>query len=152
MIFALTATQYFMELVGRLRNAELITYAGEKKFNKKTYDLVFVKWGELKKHKKDDQYLLWINKETGLTEYCEYTVRDIAFPGSLITACIAFSDFRDVKGFKVPFEQYLFSGVPSSKMEKYLHRFELKSFAFDSFSKTELYPNDKMETFGDSKK
>lgn len=152
LVFALTATQYFMELVGRLKNAELITYAGEKKFNNKTYDLVFVTWGKLKKHKKDDQYLLWVNKETGLMEYCEYTIRDIAFPGSLLTACIAFSDFKNIQGVKVPFKQHVFNGGPNVRLDKYLHRFKLKSFTLDSFPKKDLYPNEDMETLGDSKK
>jgi hypothetical protein len=152
MVFALTATQYFMELVGRLRNAELITYAGEKKFNGETYDLVFVTWEKLKKHKKDDQYLLWINKETGLAEYCEYTVRDIAFPGSLFTTCIAFSDYKDIEGVKIPFKQYVCNGGPSTNLVKYLHRFKLKYFTFDSFPEKVLYPNKEMEIFGDYKK
>jgi hypothetical protein len=152
LVFALTATQYFMELVGRLKNAELVTYAGEKKFNGKVYDLVFVTWGKIRKHKKDDQYLLWINKETGLLEYCEYTVRDISFPGSLFTACIAYSDFRDIEGVKIPFKQYVFNGGPNTNLDKYLHRFALRSFTFDSFPKKELYPNGNMERLGDAKK
>lgn len=152
MVFALTATHYFMELVGRLKNAELITYAGEKKFNGKTFDLVFVTWGSLKRHKKDDQYLLWVNKESGLMEFCEYTVRDISFPSSLFTACIAFSNFREVQGVKIPFNQHVFNGGPNIDITKYLHRFEIKEFKFDSFDKAELYPSKNMETFGDAKK
>lgn len=125
MIFALSATQYFMELVARLKNAELITYAGEKKLGDQLYDLVFVTWGKLKAHKKHDQYLLWINKTSGLAEYCEYTIRDIAFPGSLLTASIAFSDYRDVQGVKIPFQQHVLSGSPKLSVKKYLHRFHL---------------------------
>ncbi len=150
-VFALSATQYFLELVDRLKSAQIIVYAGERTVEGKKYDLVLATWGSLEEHKKDDQYLLYINKETGFAEHCEYTIRDVAFPGSLFTASISFSDFREIEGVWIPFSQHVHMGKPSNDQKKYLHRFLLKSFQFDSFLEEDLLPNGSLIKAGDSK-
>lgn len=151
-IFGIAAYQYFFELPDRLLNAPLITYAGEEALAGKSYDLVFVTWEKLKAHKKHDQYLCWINKETGMMDYCEFTVHDSYLPGGgMIPASIQFTDMRDVDGFKVPFLQYIFIGSPKEKTSKYLHRLTVDSFAFDVLPVSALRPNSALKEVGDDK-
>lgn len=101
--FGLSAFQYFFELTSRMNQLDLITYAGERQFNGKTYSLVFATWDKLKTHRQHDQYLLWINKETLLLEYCEFTVHDpVMIGGGLATNTIHFSNFQEIQGVKFP--------------------------------------------------
>ena len=55
-------------MIDRIKDAPIISYAGEDEFRGKKYDLVFCSWGTEKPHMKHDQYVAWINKETGLME------------------------------------------------------------------------------------
>jgi hypothetical protein len=150
--FGLAAFHYFFELVDRLRKVDLITYAGEKEFNGKTYELVFVTWGKLKTHKKHDQYMLWINKQTSLLEYCEFTIHDSFLPGgNTIPGSIEFTSLKEINGVKIPFEQYVYIGSPKKKHSKYLHKLTVTDFKFDSFDLEELYPNKDLKRNGDNK-
>lgn len=149
--FGLAAFHYFFELIDRLKKVDLITYGGEKEFNGNTYDLVFVTWHKLRKHNKHDQYMMWINRETGMMDYCHFTVHGTAFPGNIITGSIEFTNFKKVDGVQIPFEQIVYIGSPKTDQTKYLHKLTVDSFKFDSFNKSELYPNKDLKTVGDSK-
>ena len=153
-VFGMSAFQYFTELVGRLSNAEIIRYGGEKTFNGTNYELIYVTWKSEKANKDVDQYLLYVNKETSMLEYASYTLRDnyLKMPGSRsLYGSIGFSDFNSIDGFMVPFTQSIFIMAPKKKNKKYLHQLVIESFSFDEFDKSELYPNDKIEAIGDSK-
>ena len=56
--------------------------------------------GKWAPHRKADQYLIWINRETKMIEYIQGTVREIV--GRSITA-LALTDYREVYGMKMPF-------------------------------------------------
>ena len=153
-VFGMSAFQYFTELVGRLSNAEIIRFGGEKTFNGISYSLIYVTWKTEKANNDVDQYLLYINKETSMLEYASYTLRDnyLKMPGSAsLYGSIGFSDFKSIDGFMVPFTQSIFLMGPKKNNNKYLHQLVLESFSFDEFDKTDLYPDDKIETIGDSK-
>ena len=152
--FGLAAYQYFFELSDRLSKAPIISYAGEKEFNGYQYDLVFVTWQEAKQHKEHDQYLAYINKSTGLMEYCAYTLRDnyLKMPGSgMLYGSIQFADLKEIDGAMIPMTQYVYFMNPKKNTKKYLHKLSVQEFKFDSFDKEELYPNKKMNSIGDSK-
>ena len=51
---------------------------------------------------KIDQFIVWINKRTGLIDYLRYTVRDFA---RFAKGTMQFEDYRDVQGIMVPFKQ-----------------------------------------------
>lgn len=148
--FILPAIQYFIELPHRLLSAQLITYAGEKEFSGKKYDLILATWEKLKAHKQNDQYLLWINKETKLVEYCEFTIHE-NFSSRFFSGSIAYKDFKDVDNVKIPFSMYLFAGSPKADLSKNLHKITIESFKFDSFQESTLYPNKDLKKMGDSK-
>lgn len=150
--FGLTAYQYFFELTDRLRTAPLITYAGEKEFKGNTYDLVFITWQKLKKHMAHDQYTVWVNRNTGMMEYCEFTIHDPFLPGgAMIPGSIEFADMRDVDGIQISFTQYIYAGSPKEDQDKYLHRLTLDDFKWDSFDVTDLRPDPAVTTMGDEK-
>lgn len=151
--FSLAATQYFMEIVPRLNEAQLVTFGGEKSIGDHSYDLIFATWNKLEAHHKNDQYILYLNQNTGLVDYVHYTVRDAAFPGNYISANIRFKDYKNVDGLKIPFQQYVYLGSPEKEkpLEKYLHRFQIKSFEFDCFEPNELAPSKEIGSSENSK-
>lgn len=152
--FGMAAFQYFTEMVGRLSHAQLIRYAGEETFNGENYHLVFVTWGSLEGNKDHDQYLLYINQRTNMLEYATYTIRDnyLKMPGSgMFYGTMGFNDYRDVQGYKVPFEQNVFLFGPKENNENYLHRLTLSSFSFDNFDRSVLYPDPDIKAIGDAK-
>ena len=78
--FALPAIQYFFELPLRLRNAPILKYAGFRVFENKTYDLIFATWDKTEPHKEHDQYLLYIDRDSGELSFANYTVRGMYLP------------------------------------------------------------------------
>jgi hypothetical protein len=153
-VFGQTAYHYFFELIDRLKSAELITYAGEKEFNGNTYDLVFASWHELGPHKSHDQYVAWINRETHLLEFTEYTIRDnyLKMPGSaMLHGSIQFNDLREVNGVLFPFEQIVYFQSPKSNEERFLHKLEVTSICFDCFDESLIQPGRSLQIYGDDK-
>ncbi|MDX2246203.1 MAG: DUF6503 family protein [Bacteroidia bacterium] len=152
--FGLSAYQYFLELPGRLKKAPLISYAGEKVFNENHYDLVFVTWEKPEPHMEHDQYLLWINKKTGMLDYAVYSLRDnfLKMPGyKAFYGSIYFSDFVEVEGVLIPHKQTVYLNSPSQNPEKYIHQMIVTDFQFDNFNAQELYPNPEIKSIGDAK-
>ena len=152
--FGLSAYHYFFEMLDRLERAPIISYAGEKKFNDTNYDLIFATWDKPEPHMKNDQYMLWINRNTGMLEYAEYTLREsyLKIPGyKAFYGSIKYDDFRNVDGVMIPHQQTVFLNSPSKKDKKHLHRLNVKNFEFDSFDLKELYPNPEIQKIGDSK-
>lgn len=152
--FGMSAYQYFFELSDRLLKAPIISYAGEKEFNGQQYDLVFATWDKAKQHKEHDQYMMYINKSTGLIEYCTYSVRDnyLKMPGSaMLYGSIQFADLKEIDGAMIPMTQYVYFMNPKKKTKKYLHQLKIQEFKFDAFDKSELYPNKEINEIGDSK-
>jgi len=153
-VFGMAAFQYFTELAQRLSNAPIVRYAGAEYFNGVNYELVYATWGSVEPNKEYDQYVLYINKSTNLIEYTSYTLRDnyLKMPGSgHFYGTVHFADIRDVAGFKVPFQQFVFLGKPKKKDKKYVHKLTLESFKFDGFEAAELRPNPDIEVLGDRK-
>ena len=141
--FGLFGVQYFSELLGRLRQAPIISYAGKQAFNDKQYDLVFCTWGKPEPHIGNDQYLLWINQETGLLDYVEYSVREphVKPPGyKMIGGALEYADYREIDGVLIPHDQIVYSIKKKANQNKFLHRWTISDFQFDSFHVERLKP------------
>jgi hypothetical protein len=152
--FGLAAFQYFNEMVARLSNAPIIRYAGEETFNETEYDLVFATWETLEATKKNDQYVLYINKKTHRLDYVIYTIRDnyLKMPGaSFFYGSMSFKNYKRVNGALVPFQQSAFMNKMKEDNEGYLHQINIDKFEFDTFDAKELYPNKALGSLGDSK-
>ncbi len=131
--FWLPTIQYFMEMPFAIQYAELVQYAGEEKLGGQTYDLVFCSWRELTPQKKVDQYLLWINRETKLLDYAQYSIRDLA---GFLKGAMHFEDYRTIEGVQVSFKQTA-SSKPGDK--KFLHRYLLESFDFNAITDRNVF-------------
>ena len=152
--FGLAAFQYFSEMIDRLRKAPIIRYAGEKEFKGKKYDLVFCTWYEESPHKKADQYMAWINKETGIMDYTQYTLRDnyLKMPGGqMFYGGIEFSDLKEIDGILIPHKQTVYLNKIKKNQDKHVHQIVISDFKFDSFKLEELKPNKNLEESGDKK-
>lgn len=152
--FGLSAYQYFFELLDRLKKAPIISYAGEKEFRGQHYDQVFVSWETPAPHQQHDQYVLWINRESGLLDYAVYTLRDnyLKLPGSkAFYGSIQYKDWRSVAGILIPHTQLVYLNSPKKKEKKHLHQLQVEEFTFDNFSLETLYPNPELERVGDDK-
>lgn len=152
--FGLAAFQYFFELIDRLKDAPIVSYAGEHEALGARYDLVFVTWESAEPNQQFDHYRLWINKETKRLEVAEYTIRDAPqkLPGAkAFYGSIWFQDFREIDGISISFQQYIFINAPKDNPEKYIHKLTVKDFAFDNFDPTILYPNSDLPKLGDDK-
>ena len=140
-VFALFHIQYFFELLSRLRQAPIISYAGSNEFNDKQYDLIFCTWGKPKPHLEHDQYLLWINKETGLMDYAEYSVREpyVKPPGyKMIGGNIEYSDYREIEGVWISHNQIVYPFKKKTNQNKFIHKLKISDFQFDNFDVEEL--------------
>ena len=152
--FALAAFQYFGEMIDRLRSAPIISYAGEKEFKGKKYDLVFITWHTEKPHQAADQYVAWINKTTGLMDYTQYTIRDnyLKMPGSkAIAGAVEYGDFRNIDGVLISFEHTIYGFNMKKKKKRNLHQLVISDFQFDNFDVEELRLDKKLATGGDFK-
>ena len=89
-----------------------------------------------------DQYIVWIDKDTRLIEFAEYTVRK---QFKFVKAAIHFAEYRDVQGVMVPFRMTITSEpkVATSIIgtDKYLHEMRLENVVFDTIASTALYPH-----------
>ncbi len=153
--FGLVVLHYFIELPYRLNNAPVKRYYGTRTHNGQKYDLVFVSWGDGTANAEYDQYILWINSETKLVDYCVFTLHDNTNPLTRHKyGSIAYQDYRNEEGFMMPYKMPVLIDngvVTESSTEKYLHQFSIKKFKYDGFAETDLYPFENIKKQGDSK-
>ncbi|MEO1447903.1 MAG: hypothetical protein AAFV07_00150 [Bacteroidota bacterium] len=142
--FGLVVLHYFLELPYRLRRAPIRRYYGERTLRGQTYDLVFATWKQEAPTPDFDQYILWINRETHLVDYCLYTLRDNKNPLTRQKyGSIAYLDYVDAGGFLRPSRMpvMLDDGIIKAKsLEDYFHQFTLHSFSYGGFDEATLYP------------
>lgn len=152
--FGLTAYQYFTEMVSRLKNAPIISYAGKEEFRGKKYDLVFCTWHSDKPHKGADQYIAWINKETGLMDFTQYTLREnyLKAPGGgAVYGGVEYSDFRNIDGVLISHEHTVYTFGLNKNKNKNLHQLIISDFKFDNFDIEDLRLDKDIELGGDFK-
>lgn len=162
--FYLPTLQYFTELPFRALSAEIVLNAGEAEHRGRSYERVFVTWGAAEPHIEDDQYLLWIDKETGLVEMVRYTVREFlpmtkglthALMKALGAGTIHFDDYREIDGVMLPFAQTVTLAEPSLTQYPvsgtFHHRLELEDARFDTVPPETLTPDPSRPKPADSK-
>ena len=151
--WGLATYHYVIEAPMRLLSAEIIRYAGEKSFNGKNYDLVYATWGEDKPHTEHDQWLVYINKQTGFIDLTELTINDffLPMPKGFKGATVQYERQKTSIGTYLPSFVTIQLGEPKKK-KKYVYNFELSDYQFDSFDEKELYPIADLERIGDAKK
>ncbi|HSF15730.1 MAG TPA: hypothetical protein VLK65_09260 [Vicinamibacteria bacterium] len=162
--FYLPTLQYFNELPFRLLNATVVRDGGTAGHRGRRYDLVFVTWGRPEPQPDLDQYVLWIDRETGLLAKARYTVREAVprMPPSqqrlfrpLVAGTIHFEDYREIEGVQVPFTQTITLPPPELTRyplsEHFFHRLTIEEAAFDTVSREDLLPDPSRGEPGDRK-
>ena len=143
--FWLPTMQYFIEAPFRIREANIVGYMGEKVLklhNKKVkYDLVFASWKTYKPQSDIDQYVLWINRETKLMEFIQYTVRDMM---SFMTAALHYKNFTRVGGVWFAKKMTIVSnpGEDNITHDMHIEKISIKQ----KFTPNYLLPNPKVKT------
>ena len=152
LVFGQTAIQYLFELPLRLKEAEILKYAGSTELNGQLYELVFATWGSLSPNKEFDQYLLYLNKETGILEYASFTIRKPHVPAPKnIYGSIHYTEFTTTEaGISFPGLAYIYVN-DIKETRKAARTVYFKNLELNSFELERLYPDPEMTFLGDSK-
>jgi len=150
--WGLATYHYVAEAPLRIRNAEIVKYAGEKEFEGKMYDLVFATWGEEKPHSEHDQFLIYINQETGMTDLMEITINDffLPMPNNMKDGTIRIDRSKTSIGTYMPEMIYIQLGGPKKK-SKHVYKYSMYDYKFDTYELNDLYPIKTLEKVGDTK-
>ncbi len=98
--FWIPTTLYFPFIAWRIQEASVVKLMTPQVIDDRTYQRVFASWGKAEPQSNVDQYVVYIDSETHLIRWANYTVRDIA---DFATGLMQYSDYRDVGGLKLPF-------------------------------------------------
>jgi hypothetical protein len=104
-----------------------------------------------------DQYVAWVNKETGLMDFTQYTIREsfLKPPGyKMIGGVVEFTDFKEIDGVMIPHEQLVYASKMRKNPNRNLHRLIISNFEFDGFDGFEIEEirvNKSIEKGGDFK-
>ncbi len=132
--FWLPTFQYFLEAPFRLREAGVIADAGPETVAGVTYQRVFASWGTPEPQPRVDQYLAWIDPESGRLAYLEYTVRDMM---PAIVGCMHYRDYRQVEDLWIAMTMAVVEGPGGPDA---LHRFELEDVRLEDVPRDLVVP------------
>ncbi len=147
--FFLPTFQWWVEFPFRISSATVIAALSDSPDN--NFDRVFVTWGSLEPNREVDQYIVHINKETGLIDRIEYTIRDMGWDGSGFAAgATNYLDYRAIDGVMVPF-LFEASAIMPGGFEQVMHRVTVASAGWDTVTPDLLLPNPDLVSEEDSK-
>ena len=109
---------YWFQLPFKIREADIISYAGKRNIKGTEYDIVYATWHSEIPNSRYDQYMLYLHPETHDLEWLEFTLRDI-FP--FATGISQFTNFQQHQEFRLPMSQYITQGTlnkPGNKMHE----------------------------------
>ena len=129
----LTYKNYWFQFPFRISEAPIIAYAGEETINGEAYDLVYATWGSETPNRQYDQYILYLDKETKLVEWLNFTLREKV---NFIQITANFTGFKKVNGIMAPFSQYITLGKTGTAGRK-LHenRYQWIEFGGEKISR-----------------
>lgn len=107
-----------------LLNRQSQIYLEEVKLNDVYYDKVFVAHHFQAVKDQEDQYILWVNRQTKKIDYIEYTFRKLL---NSYRGVIAYADYRLIEGIWMPFEISLPDKINS---KSYTHRIKIEDIKF----------------------
>ena len=91
--FMLPTVHYFVDLPFRLPEAELVRHVGTETVGGQAWEVVYATWGTITKNADYDQYLVYIDPDSGRIGKVKYTVREIA---GVVTGTCHLDDVRPV--------------------------------------------------------
>jgi len=130
--FILPTMHYFAEFPYRMQEAPVVLDAGPVELNGVRYQTLFVTWEDTKPRAEWDQYVLYINPDTGLIDKAHYTVREIA---RFVSGTMHFEDYRLVDGAWMS-HAMIVTAEPGDPLDAPLHTVTVASYTFDPVSAT----------------
>ncbi len=97
--FLIPTYRYFVEFPFQIQTGEIVAALEPKAHEGRTFDRVYVTWGDAKAHRKSDQYIVWLDQQTGRLARLEYTIRDFA---SSAVGVAEYASFQSVGGILLP--------------------------------------------------
>jgi hypothetical protein len=118
---------YWFQLPFKIREADLISYAGQREIEGVLYDVLFATWKTETPNSKFDQYMIYINPESHLIDYLEFTLRENHPMASGISR---FDEYKEVNGVMLAHAQYITMGTLNHPLKK-LHENHYNIIRFD---------------------
>ena len=145
--FVVPTTQYFLVMPLRLKSATVALNAGHGSWKGETYDRVFATWESAEPVADMDQYLLWIDPDTGLLARADFTVRD---QGGWAVGSATYNDYEDFGGVMMAKEIAITAPTPGGE-EMPIHSFLTETVEWDAVSVDDLRPDPTIADEGESK-
>ncbi|MEM7136758.1 MAG: hypothetical protein AAF500_09285 [Myxococcota bacterium] len=139
--------RYFLELPLAQDTATLVQDAGEVTVGDETYERLYVTWRRASPQRDLDQYVLWIEPDSGLVERVDFTIRALS---GLAVARADFRDYRDFGGVKVPSE-IVIDGVLPTGHTLPVHIIRVHEVVWDSATPDSLKPDPSLVDLGEVK-
>ena len=117
---------YWFQFPFRMREADIISYAGQRTIKGVNYDIVYVTWHSETPNSKYDQYMLYLNPDTHQLDWLEFTLRD---RHPMAGGISQFANYKENNGITLPMSQFLTMGTLDKPMKK-LHENHYQSFRF----------------------
>mgnify|MGYP007096623946 CR=1 FL=1 len=117
--FILPTMQYLLELPFRVAEAPIVVDAGAVDVRGRRYERVLATWGALEPHADADQWLLFLDAETGRLAMAHFTVRSVTRGA---TGTVLYGAFRDQDGITLAHELTLTTADPADGEQDILHR------------------------------
>ena len=118
---------YWFQFPFKIREADIISYAGQRAIEGTTYEVVYATWHSEAPNSKYDQFMLYLHPETYELEWLEFTIRDV-FP--MAAGISQFANYQENNGIRLPMSQYITQGTLDRPMKK-LHENHYKEIRFE---------------------
>ena len=122
-----TYKSYWFQFPFKIREADIVAYAGQRTIEGTLYDIVYATWHSAAPNSKYDQFVLYLHPDTQLPEWLEFTIREIHPMASGISR---FTEYTEVQGLQLPKSQYITQGTLSHPMAK-LHENHYEDIRFE---------------------
>ncbi|MEM7435821.1 MAG: hypothetical protein AAF436_11765 [Myxococcota bacterium] len=139
--------RYFLELPLAQDTATLVQDAGKATVGDDTYERLYVTWRQASPQRDLDQYVLWIDPDSGLVRRVDFTIRALS---GLAVASADFRDYRDFGGVKVPSE-IVIDGVLPTGHTLPVHTIRVHDVVWDSATPDSLKPDPSLVDLGEAK-
>jgi hypothetical protein len=133
--FMLPTVQYFVEMPFRFLEAEIIRSAGTQTLDGVDYEVVYLTWRTEEANREFDQYLVYLDPQTGRLAKVAYTVREAM---AAAQAVAHFDELREVDGIWLPHRMRVTH--PGDGAEDWFHEMSLEEVHFDTYARETLQP------------
>ena len=139
--------RYFIELPLNQDTATVVTDLGPADWNDKRYERLYITWRTHEPQREYDQYVLWIDPDTGLLARVDFTIRALA--GAAVARAV-FRDHRMYEGVWLPSE-IVIDGVLPTGQTLPVHTIRIEDVQWDTVPASSLKPDPSLPETGETK-